>query len=419
MSRNFGVAVIVVGWLIAGAITTRGQAGGVDGVPSAIAPLLQAKLKFNGALSCKGAGCHDEAKEKANGYSFSNEYTLWNKGGDDADPHHNKTWKALTNDLGKQITQKLKIANGAASDRCLSCHALNPPKELQGENFKLNEGVSCNACHGPSEKWRAAHSKKGWYEAEAKSNSSEQMLSKWGLYETLPIQQRAERCTACHLAIDPNLVAAGHPQPTFELNYFSDSYGSRHWREPDGYFKARLWAGGQQVALREALKQLATRASATGKTLDDAFAQAMSHYTMMNQILTVALPSQAAGLTAAMQKVEAANTSKSGLDAAASAAAAADAGLAQAIDGLKPDKALTVRILSGIAAQDLAAKYGKIGQDQESYAIYALYNALATSPDKPADADAVIGLIGDKLFADQTPAQYAQSLAAVRPKLPK
>ena len=59
------------------------------------------------------------------------------------------------------------------------------------------------------------------------------------------------------------------------------------------------------------------------------------------------------------------------------------------------------------------------GQEQQSYAIYALYSAYA-SAEKPSDAEAVTGLIGDKLFADkETPADFEKGLADLKPKLPK
>src|SRR5438552_1754236 len=73
---------------------------------------------------------------------------------------------------------------------------------------------------------------------------------------------RAEKCVACHLAIDAEMVAAGHPDPiSFELDTFSREIPN-HWRDKGTWFSARLWSIGQVVALREAAKRLGERAEA-------------------------------------------------------------------------------------------------------------------------------------------------------------
>jgi uncharacterized protein len=399
-----------------------GQTARQPALQSPAAQLMALGKHFQGAASCSSAKCHGGPAAVENGESFSNEYTLWSSEmNQQADPHHSKTWAALKNPQGKKIAQGLGIADATASERCLSCHALSVPAALQGKDYRLNEGVTCNACHGPSEKWLDPHSKKGWYTQQRAANDFNALLTNWALYDTRPVHARAERCTSCHLAIDPQLVANGHPQPAFELNYFSETYPNRHWHDADGYFKAKLWSGGQQVALYEALRQLADRSPAGGQPLTDAYNQAMSHYSVLSQFLTTALPSDAAALTTSIKAVQAAYTSKAGLDAAATAAAQADANLAGPVEKFEPTQAVTLKVLNGIAAQsDLATTYGRVGQDQQAYAIYALYSAYA-SAEKPKDADTITGLIGDKLFADPAPAppQFVKNLAEVQAKLPK
>jgi hypothetical protein len=392
-----------------------------NGLRSPAAALTALGRKFNGAGSCSNAQCHGGSKEQTNGETFSNEWTMWSSGIDPmADPHHGKTWAALKGAQGARIAQGLGIANATKSDRCLSCHALDVPTALQGKNYKLSEGVTCEACHGPSDKWLDPHSTKGWYAQQKQHMHFQALLTTTGLYDTRPVHARAERCTSCHLAIDPDLVAKGHPQPTFELSYFSETYPNRHWHEPDGYFKAKLWSGGQQVALYEALEQLADRAAKNSPGVADAYNQVLVHYQMFNEFLKVALPGQATALSVAMQNLQKAFAAKKGIDAAALAAAQVDDKLAAAVEANEPNKSSTISILNGVAAQsDFAVKFGRVAQDQQSYAVYALYSGFA-SAEKPADADAVTGLIGDKLFADPAPAaqQYIQNLAAVKAKLP-
>ena len=84
-------------------------------------------------------------------------------------------------------------------------------------------------------------------------------LDKWGFYDTKNVLARADKCTSCHLSIDPQMVEAGHPQPQFELNSYSANYPSRHWRQEEGFFGVKLWAVGQAVSLRDAMAQLPTR----------------------------------------------------------------------------------------------------------------------------------------------------------------
>src|SRR5439155_25121058 len=110
------------------------------------------------------------------------------------------------------------------------------------------------------------------------------ILKTLGLYDTKPFVARAEKCTSCHLAIDAAMVAAGHPQPQFELAYFSNPqvYEDRHWRQIEGYNDVKIWAAGQLVCVRDAMKQLADRAAgaASDELVKDAYEQAMAHYSM-------------------------------------------------------------------------------------------------------------------------------------------
>jgi len=86
------------------------------------------------------------------------------------------------------------------------------------------------------------------------------------MYDTKDIVKRQENCLSCHLGaadqqVNHELLAAGHPVLTFEL----DSYTAvmpRHWKEPldkDPWRGVRDWSVGQAVELREAMAQLARR----------------------------------------------------------------------------------------------------------------------------------------------------------------
>jgi hypothetical protein len=61
---------------------------------------------------------------------------------------------------------------------------------------------------------------------------------------------RANTCVACHQNLDADLLAAGHPELTFELDGQSAAE-PKHWRDVNPWNEPRAWLVGQAVALRE------------------------------------------------------------------------------------------------------------------------------------------------------------------------
>jgi hypothetical protein len=61
---------------------------------------------------------------------------------------------------------------------------------------------------------------------------------------------RANTCGACHQNLDPDIMKAGHPELTFELDGQSAAE-PKHWRDDDPSSGVRAWLAGQAVALRE------------------------------------------------------------------------------------------------------------------------------------------------------------------------
>jgi hypothetical protein len=193
------------------------------------------------------------------------------------------------------------------------------------------------------------------------------------------------------LAIDADMVKAGHPQPSFELDYYS-ALENKHWREEDGYFHTKLWASGQLVCVRDAMQQLAARAgsNAPAEAVKDAYDQAMSHYQVFTQILAAkALTGDAAGFEAHGKALKDAMAGNKNADIAkeAGAIAAAAQGMIPSAATFKPDKAVTSALMKGIAAQaDTLKDYGYHGAEQQFYALYDLYGAYSVA-EKVSDAD--------------------------------
>ncbi len=93
-------------------------------------------FKYVGVDKCQM--CH---KTKKSG----NQYELWLNG------PHAKAYEVLASEKSKEIAKGLGIEDPQKSDQCLSCHvtAHGVKAELKEETLTLEEGVSCEQCHGP------------------------------------------------------------------------------------------------------------------------------------------------------------------------------------------------------------------------------------------------------------------------------
>ncbi len=97
-------------------------------------------FKYMGAKKCKG--CHNLPKT---GKLFDK----WLKG------PHAKAYATLATEESVKLAKELKIKDPQKSKECLVCHitAYGIPDSLKGEKYSVEEGVTCEACHGPGEKY--------------------------------------------------------------------------------------------------------------------------------------------------------------------------------------------------------------------------------------------------------------------------
>lgn len=413
-----------VAWTLAGAgciallvtlFTTTPTAAVGEPAQGRAAGLVALGKQFDGAASCASqtTGCHNSPVASPPPGPFLTENTTWN----DLD-RHSKAYLSLKPkkaDIAKRptlaktalIAKALGIKKPEKDAKCLSCHSLNAPENLQSEKngFSLTEGVSCNSCHGPSQDWRDKHQEKGWTEkqraavASAKGDemwkgqaSHQELLTKFGLYDTKPLVARAEICVSCHLAIDPKLVEAGHPQPYFELNKFQEDE-PKHWRERSehaGFGHVRIWAVGQVVCLRDAMRQLAERAGTADtkpETLKDSLTQALGHFAMVKQLADAKVMTvDAATLEAGKKLMDLLASGK--IDASAIAAPAASIanhfkGMADAALAVPTDQPTLDKLLASMTADDAAKTLGLHGGQQQALALWSLHSASPTA--KPDD----------------------------------
>jgi hypothetical protein len=200
---------------------------------AATAPGADTPAKFLGANSCASTGCH------GGGGQNQNQFLVWSL----KDFHSQRPAATLTTARAKQIADALDMTDATADTRCTSCHAPlhEVPEDQRGENFKVSEGVSCESCHGPAEKWLRAHTRHDYTRADRTAA---------GMPDLQDIYVRANTCVACHQVVSEPLLKAGHPELIFELDGQSVAE-PKHWTAEKNGNSAQVWFIGQAVALRE------------------------------------------------------------------------------------------------------------------------------------------------------------------------
>ena len=397
-------------------------AGMVVGVkistPLAPAPAhAQTAYKFTGAASCGASNCHGSTKPKADNPKL-NESIIWFQ-----KDKHAKAYATLTNEKLKsgvspaKIARELKIAKAETSSRCLTCHAVDVKPELRGPKFDITEGVHCDGCHGPAEKWLEPHAEKGWTHAQS---------VKLGMYDTQNFLLRAEKCVSCHLAIDSELVAAGHPDLlAFELDTFSVSMPP-HWRDKGTWASTKAWATGQVISLREAARQLAERAggSASDKLVAEASQKVRGHGGMVRQVMGVVTPEAQKALDQELAVVAEAKPDRPKLVAAAKNVARTMDQQATKVAAREYDQASTRKLLADISGDAETIGAGGVrGAEQAAMALDRLYATWSKAPGNKADKavsdalDRIFGSLEDPKKFDAK--KFAADMKALQAALPK
>ncbi|MEN9574346.1 MAG: hypothetical protein RL514_2201 [Verrucomicrobiota bacterium] len=214
----------------------------------ASASAAEAPGRFTGSPSCATSLCHGGAGE------LRHQTVVWQK-----QDIHSRTYNTLVNARSAQLARALKIPDATTSARCTSCHAPFaevPKAAFLNDVIKPVEGVACESCHGPAEKWIRSHTRPDF------SHKDRVLL---GLRDLNHLYVRANSCVACHQTVEPALLAAGHPELLFELDGQAVAE-PKHWREKGDWHGPKAWFVGQAVALREMSAQL-TREPVPGEAL--------------------------------------------------------------------------------------------------------------------------------------------------------
>jgi hypothetical protein len=188
--------------------------------------------QFVGVAGCKSSSCHGGAGEKRN------QYLTWLQ-----KDFHARSYAILTNARSARIAETLAIPAAQESSRCTVCHSpfqSVPPTRLMSTAHP-DEGVSCESCHSAAESWLRGHTRKDWNYA---------MRVTAGMRDLRSFYVRANTCVACHQNLGSDIIKAGHPELTFELDGQSVAE-PKHWQDADPSSGLRAWLVGQAVALRE------------------------------------------------------------------------------------------------------------------------------------------------------------------------
>lgn len=142
---------------------------------------LAADPEFTGAAKCKM--CHNKTKS-------GKQFEAWSTG-----PHVG-AYATLASDAAKAIATEKGLGDPQQADECLKCHvtAHGVDAERLGSKYSVEEGVSCESCHGAGGDYKSNKVMKAIVAGETDGATV-------GLVDPV-----AAVCTACH----------NEESPTFE-----------------------------------------------------------------------------------------------------------------------------------------------------------------------------------------------------------
>jgi len=207
--------------------------------------------KYVGVASCVNSGCHGATQPLNASHVLQNEYYTWLN-----NDTHARAYNVLFGDRSARIAKNMRLRKPAnEANVCLDCHTTNVPPSLVEGQIDIEDGIQCEACHGPASGWRAEHTMEGW--------THEQSVAR-GMIDLQKVSARAAGCSACHVGnakkeVDHELIASGHPLLAFELDNYTEDMPP-HWAPGRDTHGVRAWAVGQVVDFRDSLDNLARHA---------------------------------------------------------------------------------------------------------------------------------------------------------------
>lgn len=114
------------------------------------------------------------------------------------------------------------------TSKCMECHGTI----ISGKEAKdVEEGVSCESCHGPGSGYKDVHQEGKYAPGTIRPGYTKSLpLGLLDLKQNVDV--RARMCVHCHYLTDQKILAAGHPSGE-KFNYKSGMKSvAKHWRHP-------------------------------------------------------------------------------------------------------------------------------------------------------------------------------------------
>ncbi|MDP9194329.1 MAG: cytochrome c family protein [Acidobacteriota bacterium] len=207
--------------------------------------------QYIGVGSCVNSGCHGSTEPLNASRVLQNEFYTWLNS-----DRHAGAYNVLLTDHSARIARNMRLKKKAWEEKvCLDCHTTNVPVSEVAVVIDPEDGIQCEACHGPASGWRGEHTEEGW--------THEQSVAR-GMIDLRNISSRGAVCMACHVGnakkeVDHELIASGHPVLAFELDNFTESMPP-HWSPGRETHGVRAWAVGQVIKFRQSLDNLSRHA---------------------------------------------------------------------------------------------------------------------------------------------------------------
>lgn len=239
--------------------------------PEAAAQQPQFPKLYAGVTYC--SECHDAKGESrfSRDFCLLNECDIWSN-----QDKHSQAYEVLTNERSKRMGELMGV-DVTKDVRCLACHAVVATQAQQGRDFNIKDGVSCDACHGPSGLWASLHvTLPGWRKLPPEQKGM------YGMIDVRDPYLRSKMCLSCHVGsteegkvVTHEMYAAGHPPlPGFEIETFVN-HEPKHWRylseksdeiqkefdyDTSTMHRTKLVVIGAVMALRESVNLFGTQA---------------------------------------------------------------------------------------------------------------------------------------------------------------
>ena len=173
--------------------------GGAPGVKAHVRP--PSSHKTVGPSNCS---CHTQQND------------WWGK-----DKHYNSSQPFLNDDPKRQKIARLYGVSSADMKTgkaiCMDCHGT----VISGkERREVEDGVSCESCHGAGADFLKVHNEGGKFNSKAFTV---------GMRELTKLDVRASVCTGCHYVTESRLLSAGHPSNE-KFDYVTAMDKIKHWK---------------------------------------------------------------------------------------------------------------------------------------------------------------------------------------------